>query len=263
VIMQKLGRYGRNSRVPLKLHERTDVNQWEDTHICTYLLLKRVYILERCFLFLRWAVVVGVSSNAWRIGGMLVGMMWSLSPSHCLLISNKLQSLLALENAVDCVTLLVLGVASLCTPRVVLMDKSMPWMGQISTEKLRLGQVVIGTSNVTEHKSALCSQLSHETLAELTIRGAVSYIALTFRDNDWPNPTRDEDGELGRLLSRLFQAFRAKDPAEKQQKALPACVFLEIAKLQHTETQRAISQLNTGAFYLAMQLCEYVKVPAA
>jgi hypothetical protein len=27
VIMQKLGRYGRNSRVPLKLHERTDVNQ--------------------------------------------------------------------------------------------------------------------------------------------------------------------------------------------------------------------------------------------
>jgi hypothetical protein len=41
-------------------------------------------------------------------------------------------------------------------------------------------------------------------------------VSLTFRDNDQPNPTRDEDGELGRLLSRLFQTFRAKDPAEKQ-----------------------------------------------
>jgi len=107
------------------------------------------------------------------------------------------------------------------------------------------------------------SRSAHETLAESTIRGAVSYVASTFRDNDRPNPTRDADGELGRLLSRLWRAFRAKDPAEKQQKSLPAVVLLEIAKLQHTETQRAISQLSIGAFYFAMRSCEYVKVPAA
>ena len=40
-------------------------------------------------------------------------------------------------------------------------------------------------------------------------------------------------------------------------------MFVEIAKLQLTETQRAISQLTIGAFYFAMRSCEYVKVPQA
>jgi hypothetical protein len=43
-----------------------------------------------------------------------------------------------------------------------------------------------------------------ERYAEGTIRGAVSYVASTFRDSDQPNPTKDDDGELGRLLSRLY-----------------------------------------------------------
>ena len=107
------------------------------------------------------------------------------------------------------------------------------------------------------------SSKSHGPLVESTVRSAVSYVASTFRENDRPNPTRDDDGELGRLLSRLFRAFRAKDPEEKQQKALPAIVLLEIAKLQFTETQRAISQLTIGAFFFAMRSCEYVKVPNA
>lgn len=103
----------------------------------------------------------------------------------------------------------------------------------------------------------------HEILAETTIRGTISYVASTFRDNDRPNPTRDEDGELGRLLSRLFRAFRKKDPAEKHQKALPAVVLVEINKLQISEKQRAISQLTRGAFYFACRSCEYVKVKQA
>jgi hypothetical protein len=64
-------------------------------------------------------------------------------------------------------------------------------------------------------------------------------VASTFRDSDRPNPTKDDDGELGRLLSRLYRAFRNKDPAEKQQKALPARVLIEMSKLQATESQRA------------------------
>ena len=53
---------------------------------------------------------------------------------------------------------------------------------------------------------------AYETLTKGTIRGAVSFVASSFRENDRPNPTKDEDGELGQLLSRQYRAFRNKDP---------------------------------------------------
>ena len=104
---------------------------------------------------------------------------------------------------------------------------------------------------------------AYDTLAEGTVRGAISYVAQTFRDNDRPNPTKDEDGELGRLLSRLYRSFRNDDPNPVQQKALPACVLRELAKLNSSETQKATSQLSIGAFFFAMRSCEYLKVPQA
>ena len=51
-------------------------------------------------------------------------------------------------------------------------------------------------------RDARFSGPAHDTLAERTVRSTVSYVASTFRENDRPNPTKDEDGELGRLLSR-------------------------------------------------------------
>ena len=104
---------------------------------------------------------------------------------------------------------------------------------------------------------------AHDTLAEGTIRSAVGYVAQTFREYEHPNPTKDEDGELGRLLSRLFRAFRNKDPKAKQQKALPIGVLRKVAELQVTETQRAITQLSIGAFFFACRSCEYLKVTQA
>ena len=104
---------------------------------------------------------------------------------------------------------------------------------------------------------------AYDTLAEGTIRSAISYVASTFRENDRPNPTKDDDGELGRLLSRLFRAFRNEDPNPVQQKALPICVVKEVAKLVSTESQRAIGQLAIGAFFFACRSCEYLKVPQA
>ena len=88
-------------------------------------------------------------------------------------------------------------------------------------------------------------------------------MAQTFRENDRPNPTKDKDSELGRLLLRQFRAFRNDDPNPKQQKAIPVCVLSEIALKRATETQKAISQLSIVAFFYAMRSCEYLKVPQA
>ena len=104
------------------------------------------------------------------------------------------------------------------------------------------------------------SRRAHDTLVEATIRNTISYVAQTFREEGRPNPTRDDDGELGRLLSRLYRSFRNRDPAEKQQKAIPLCVLKELANLRSTEKQKAVYQLSLGAFFFAMRSCEYVEV---
>ena len=88
------------------------------------------------------------------------------------------------------------------------------------------------------------SRQSDGPLAEGTVRSAISYVSLSFRENDRPNPTKDEDGDLGRVLSRLFRAFRNKDPNPKQQKALPAQVLVMMYKRQETESEKAIAQLG-------------------
>ena len=53
---------------------------------------------------------------------------------------------------------------------------------------------------------------AYDSLVEGTIQSAISYVSLGLRENDKPNPTKDEDGDLGRLLSRLFQVSRNTDP---------------------------------------------------
>jgi len=63
---------------------------------------------------------------------------------------------------------------------------------------------------------------AHDSLAEGTVRNSISYVASSFRDSDRSNPTLDEDGNLGRLLSHQFRAFKNKDPPPKQQKLSPA-----------------------------------------
>ena len=79
----------------------------------------------------------------------------------------------------------------------------------------------------------------HGTLAEETVRSTISYVGSTFRENGRPNPTRDEDGELRRLLSRQYRSFKNSDPNPKQQKAVPFSVITEVFKNKVKETQRA------------------------
>ena len=104
---------------------------------------------------------------------------------------------------------------------------------------------------------------AYDQLAASTVQSTISYVAQTFRERGRPNPTKDEDGELGRLLSRQYRSFKNNDPPPVQQKALPACALREMAKLSITETQRATSQLAIGAFFFACRSCEYLKVPQA
>jgi hypothetical protein len=87
-------------------------------------------------------------------------------------------------------------------------------------------------------------------------------VALTFRDSDQPNPTKDDDGELGRLLLRLYQAFRNKDPEEKQQKALPATVNRDVKTTSNRKSESTI-RISIAALFYCMRSCKYLKVPAA
>ena len=110
-------------------------------------------------------------------------------------------------------------------------------------------------------RGARFSGPAYDTLAEGTVRGAVSFVASSFRENDRSNPTKDEDGELGRILSQQYRAFRNADPNPVQQKCVPVCIFRELLKNLLSETKRAIGQLAGGAFFFAKRSCEYLKVP--
>eukprot|EP00957_Ditylum_brightwellii_P033698 2554432-Ditylum_brightwellii.AAC.1 len=65
----------------------------------------------------------------------------------------------------------------------------------------------------------------NDPLAECIIQGALSYVASSFWDNNCPNPTKDNNGKLGCLLPKLFQAFKNRDMLETQQHAIPICVI--------------------------------------
>jgi hypothetical protein len=53
------------------------------------------------------------------------------------------------------------------------------------------------------------------------------------------------------------------DPTEKQQKALPICVYRLILTSPATELRKAIGKLAAAAHFWAMRSCEYSKVSQA
>ena len=64
-------------------------------------------------------------------------------------------------------------------------------------------------------REGIFSGPSHGTLVESTIRGAILYVLQTFRENDRPNTTMDEDSELGIVLSRQYRSYKKSDPNPK------------------------------------------------
>ena len=50
--------------------------------------------------------------------------------------------------------------------------------------------------------------------------------------NDRPNPTKDEDGELGRALSRQYRAYKNSDSNPKQKIPSPSASSLKSSKIK-------------------------------
>jgi len=105
------------------------------------------------------------------------------------------------------------------------------------------------------------SRQSDAPLAAGTVKSTtINNVAAAFRHHRYANPTRDIDGVLDWNLARQFRAYKKDEPKEIQQKAIPTIIISLIAKLQATETQKAIAQLIVGAFFLACRSCKYLKV---
>jgi hypothetical protein len=101
----------------------------------------------------------------------------------------------------------------------------------------------------------------YDTLAEGTVRSAISYVVSIFWENGWTNPTKDKDMELGWILHRLLQALKNKDPKVAQQKAVPILVVSGLWKQQNTKMEKVLAQLTVAAYFFACQSCEYLTVP--
>jgi hypothetical protein len=73
--------------------------------------------------------------------------------------------------------------------------------------------------------------------------------------------------ELHPALSRQFKEMRNQDPGEKQQRALPVCVYREFHRMAAdtnlspaSDLDKVLAQLLTLAFFFCMRSCEYSDV---
>ncbi len=78
------------------------------------------------------------------------------------------------------------------------------------------------------------------------------------------NPTHGVgSNSLHPLLTRQFKGMQNLDPGEKQQKALPVCVYREIHRLAKlsppgsSPLDSTVAWLQTMAFFWCMRSCEY------
>jgi hypothetical protein len=100
------------------------------------------------------------------------------------------------------------------------------------------------------------------------VEEAMAKLGQIFRTNVGYNPAYgDTDGGLHPILSRQSKGMKNSDPGEKQQKALPICVYRKIyvqATLPSSPSQDiTIAWLQVVAFFFCMRSCEYSDVSGA
>ncbi len=94
---------------------------------------------------------------------------------------------------------------------------------------------------------------------------AVAKLGQIFMANMGYNPAHgDSNGGLHPSLIRQFRGMKNDDPGEKQQKALPVCVYHEIFKRAKSSLalpqDTNIAWLQILAFFFCMRSCEYSDV---
>ena len=92
-----------------------------------------------------------------------------------------------------------------------------------------------------------------------TVRAAIDGVVQTYRANKLSSPAHDSRGRLDPLLVAQLRGYALDNPEPSQRQALPAAVVEVVANVKTTETHRAIGQLVTGAFFIAMRSCEYAE----
>jgi hypothetical protein len=111
------------------------------------------------------------------------------------------------------------------------------------------------------------SKPDEKSLAAATVQETVAKLGEIFRANVGYNPTHGVNStSFHPLLTRQFKGMRNLDPGEKQQKALPVCVYRELHRLAKVLPQisspldTAVAWLQTLAFFWCMRSCEYSNV---
>ena len=98
---------------------------------------------------------------------------------------------------------------------------------------------------------------SKHRLLSGTVQTAVSHVVQTFRQNFRPDPTRDESGNRGAILTRQLKSYKDADPATAHQACLPIQLWKQIYDDKGTALSKAQGSLLVGALFFAMRSCEY------
>ena len=90
-----------------------------------------------------------------------------------------------------------------------------------------------------------------------TVHATINYVAKTFREEGFEDPTLEASGKSFIGLQRQIRGYTDLDPATNKQSCIPLHVFNHMIKTASDPLQLAIAQLTIGALFFAMRSCKY------
>ena len=99
-------------------------------------------------------------------------------------------------------------------------------------------------------REGIFSVPSHVTLAESTIRGAISYVSQMFSEMTGQTQQKTKTTNLEDFYQGSTEPTKNSDPNPKQQKAIPICVFADSKiKQQRPNEPRVSWQLEVSSMH--------------